>query len=130
MKKALMTFAISIVLALMQPLMARADLLETLIDPTIIHMGPEAGIFSFDVNIENIPFILDSDHFDFFQGDGNGLGDSSTIKMAYMDAGNTRMYSASLTELEMVKKVIEPNTMLLLGSCLLGLGLFTIKFRK
>jgi hypothetical protein len=45
-------------------------------------------------------------------------------------AGEARIYSTSFTEFGMVKKVLDPTTMLLLGSCLLGIGLFAIKFRK
>ena len=41
-----------------------------------------------------------------------------------------RVRPASITEFGMMKKVLEPNMMLLLGSCLLGLGLFAVKFRK
>ena len=37
---------------------------------------------------------------------------------------------ADFTEFGMVNNVLEPGTMLFLGSCLLGLGLFAIKFRK
>ncbi len=37
---------------------------------------------------------------------------------------------ADFTDYGMVNNVLEPGTMLLLGSCLLGLGLFAIKFRK
>lgn len=37
---------------------------------------------------------------------------------------------SDFTEFGIVNNVLEPGTMLLLGSCLLGLGLFAIKFRK
>jgi hypothetical protein len=37
---------------------------------------------------------------------------------------------ADFTEFGMVNNVLEPGIMLLLGSCLLGLSLFAIKFRK
>jgi hypothetical protein len=48
----------------------------------------------------------------------------------FADAGETTIYSPSSSGFGMVKKVIEPNTMLLLGSCLLCIGLFAMKFRK
>lgn len=47
----------------------------------------------------------------------------------FTDAGEARIYTTSLTEFGMVK-VFEPSTMLLLGSCLLCIGLFALKFRK
>ncbi len=47
----------------------------------------------------------------------------------FTDAGEARIYTTSLTEFGMVK-VFEPSTMLLLGGCLLCIGLFALKFRK
>lgn len=60
----------------------------------------------------------------------DGLPTMTIIAIDSIDAGETMKYSTSFAEFGMVKKVLEPSTMLLLGSCLLGLGLFAIKFRK
>jgi len=46
------------------------------------------------------------------------------------DAGETKIYLTPFSEFGMVKRVLEPGTMLLLGICLLSLGLFAIKFKK
>jgi hypothetical protein len=47
-----------------------------------------------------------------------------------IDSGGTSLYSTSCSELAIMKKVLEPNTMLLLGGCLLGFSFFAMNFRR
>jgi hypothetical protein len=60
----------------------------------------------------------------------DGLPTGTTIPADGIDAGEIIIYSTSFTEFGVMKRVLDPSTMLLLGSCLLGIGLFAIKFRR
>ena len=105
-KKGLRASALLVLLVLFMPLPARADFADLLIDT------------SAQLNDASVKRSLDSlPNGTFIAADGIG-------------GGEARAYPLSCADIEMVKKVLEPGTMLLLGSCLLGLGLFAIKFRK
>ncbi|MFI5333534.1 MAG: hypothetical protein ACHQVS_05545 [Candidatus Babeliales bacterium] len=60
----------------------------------------------------------------------NRIRDKTLIISNGINSGETKIYYTPFTEFAMVKNALEPGTMLLLGSCLLGLGLFALKFRK
>jgi hypothetical protein len=60
----------------------------------------------------------------------DGLPTETTIAADGIDAGEIIIYSTSFTEFGVVKRVLDPSTMLLLGSCLLGIGLFALKIRR
>jgi hypothetical protein len=105
--KGLRTSALLIILVLIIPLPARADFVDLLID-TSAQLS--------DVSVKRLRDGLPNGTFI----DADGIG----------GAGEARSYPISCTDIEMVKKVLEPGTMLLLGGCLLGLGLFATKFRK
>lgn len=103
----LRTSSLLILLVIIMPLPARADFVDLLIDTSAQHI---------DASVKRSRDGLPSGMF--IAADGIG------------GAGEARLYPISCTDIEMVKKVLEPGTMLLLGSCLLGLGLFATKFRK
>jgi hypothetical protein len=106
-KKGLRTSALLVLLVLFMPLPARADFVDLLIDSSA-QLNDASAKRSRD-GLPNGTFIA-----------ADGIG----------GVGEARAYPMSCADIEMVKKVLEPGTMLLLGSCLLGLGLFAIKFRK
>jgi hypothetical protein len=121
MKKSLITLATSIGLVLIILLSAQAGFEDLLIIPTrtlarTINFGKILN--DPDINVSQKAIISKDTNKVVGLGDFTGSGETS------------RVYSTSLTEFGMMKKVLEPGTMLFLGVCLLGIGLLTIKFRK
>ncbi len=146
MKKAVKTSAIliALVLIIIIPLSVWSGFEDLLIDPVALS-GSGGGTLNIIGKMLNGPDIKGSYHFDFYQNDGsntiNGGGAILTAMTSkdtnkfvgmgvFTDAGEATIYSPSSSGFGMVKKVLEPSTMLLLGSCLLCIGLFAMKFRK
>jgi hypothetical protein len=116
MKKAFVTLIILVVLILIMSLSAWTDYAVGLNFFTNSHNSRT----SVNVNRKDRANI----------GPNVGLPGWTIIGADSIDAGGTRLYSTPCSEFEMVKKVLEPNTMLLLGGCLLGFSFFAMKYRR
>jgi len=117
MKKALSTLTILIVLTLYIPLSAWADFEIGLRD----FANGQISRTSVNANPKDHENLICSNV---------GLPGWTIIAADSIDAGRTILYSTSYSEFKIVNRVLEPNTMLLLGGCLLGFSFFAINFRR
>jgi hypothetical protein len=117
MKKALSTLIILAALTLYIPLSAWADFEIGL----GVFKNNNDSCISVNMNPKDLANIICTNV---------GLPGWTIVTADSIDTGETRLYSTSYSEFEIVRKVLEPNTMLMLGGCLLGFSFFTIKFRR
>jgi len=117
MKKALATLILLIALTLYIPLSAWAD----------FEIG--LGVFTNSQISSTSVNVNPKDHANIICSN-DGLPGWTIIAADSIDAGEARLYSPSCSEFGIVTKVLEPNTMLLLGGCLLGFSFYAIKFRR
>lgn len=114
-------------LALIIPLSAKANFFDSFIDPVTLRIATGSGTLGTNGDIRNNPV---NRYFYNLNTDQQAVRSSTFITANTVNAGEARLFLLPFTEFGMAKNFLEPGTMLLLGSCLLGLGLFAIKFKK